>query len=170
MLERAKWLTIMIMIAGMVMGAQAAVERIFHLPTGLVDPTYTPTPAPSSTLDPTSTSTPVQTVQAATCLKIAAIVNDPPGNDLAVETVLIENNLDIPVDLAGWTLRDDQKNIYIFPVYTLASGQTLSVWSRTGVDTTGNLFWNLPSEVWNNGGDCAYLRDESGDLQSHACY
>ena len=86
------------------------------------------------------------------------------------EVVLIENTLANPVDLSGWSLRDDQKNTFNFPHYLLGSGQTLSVWSRTGVDTTSNLYWNLEAEVWNDGHDCAYLRDSNGKLQSYVCY
>jgi competence protein ComEC len=169
MLERVKWLTVMIMIASMLMGAQAVVERFVFPSTLDIEPTGTPTLAPSATLAPTITSTAAKS-SPDTGLFIADIVYDPPGNALNGEVVLIENTLESPVDLAGWTLRDDQKNVFTFPAVVLGSGQTVSVWSRTGVDTTSNLYWNLDAEIWNDGGDCGYLRDESGKLQSYICY
>jgi hypothetical protein len=170
MLERVKWLTIMIMIASMLMGAQAALERFFFLPTLKVDPKISPTLAPSAPLAPANTSAQAKAVTADSGLYIADIVPNPPGSDVTGELVQIENTLDSSVDLTGWTLRDDQKNVYTFPAYVLGSGQTVNVWSRTGVDTTDNLYWHLETGIWNDGGDCGYLRDASGELHSYVCY
>lgn len=170
MVERLKWLAIMVTIAGAVMGAQALFERLLYAPTGKIEPTSALTWLPSATLAPTKTTAPARTATAVIGVDLIDIVYDPTGSNLSGEYVLITNSLDNPIDLAGWTLRDDQKNIYTFPPYTLGAGQDVKIWTRTGVDTTNNLYWNLASQVWNYGGDCGYLRNASGDLQSHICY
>lgn len=170
MLERIKWLGIMITIAGLIMGAQAIVERIINIPAMASAPTSTPTLIPSATSAPTKTSTPENTATLEPGVNIAEIEYAPLGNELTGEYLQINNSLNRPVDLAGWTIRDDQKNIFTFPAFTLGAGQNVRVWTRVGVNTTDNLYWNLDSEIWNDGGDCAYLRNPGGELQSYICY
>ncbi len=168
--ERIKWLGIMITIAGMIMGAQVIVERIMNQPTIVIEPTSTPTLPPSATLPPTRTSPPENTATLEPGVYIVTIEYAPAGNGLTGEYLQIQNSRSRPVDLAGWTLRDDQKNIYTFPAFTLAAGSSVRVYTRVGVNTTNNLFWNLDAEVWNDGGDCGYLRNADGELQSYICY
>jgi hypothetical protein len=170
MLERMKWLAIMITIAGVVMGAQAIFERFVYFPAKETEPTSTPTLKPSATVAPTKTTAPKHTETAIPGVRILEIESNPPGNELIGEYVLITNSTNNPIDLAHWTLRDDQKDIYTFPTYYLGSGKTVKIWTRVGVDTIDNLYWNSYAEVWNDGGDCGYLRDANGDLQSYVCY
>lgn len=171
MIERMKWLAIMVAIAGVIMGAQTVVGHYFDQPVLAVEPTHTSTLAPSATAAPTKTIAPVKAKAAASGVRIIEIAPVPTGNNSADEqVVVIENRLDQPVDLAGWTLRDDQKNVYTFPSYHLNPGQMVNVWTRVGVDRADNLFWNLADKVWNVGGDCGYLRNADGDLQDHFCY
>ena len=170
MFERMKWLAIMVTIAGMVMGAQTLFEHLLYPSSIIVSSASIPPLMPSATPVPTTTTTPARNAQAVPGVYLVDIVYDPTGSNFSSEYVLIANSLDYPVDLAGWTLRDDRKNIYTFPTYSLGAGQNVKIWTRTGVNSTDNLYWSLHSQVWNNGGDCGYLRNDNGKLQSYICY
>jgi phosphatidylserine/phosphatidylglycerophosphate/cardiolipin synthase-like enzyme len=93
---------------------------------------------------------------------IATVVYDPPGDDLAGEHVLLRNSGGRPVDLGGWTLRDEAGAIYTFPAVTLGAGAELRVWVKAGTDDAANLYWGRGQPVWNNSGDTATLRDVTG--------
>lgn len=170
MLERLKWLAIMVAIAGIIMGAQSVVGHYVDQPAIAVVAIHTNTVASSATPVPTITSTSLHQKTDQPGVKIIEISPDSSGNVPTDEVVIVENRLNRPVNLGGWTLRDDQKNVYSFPSYTLRAGQTVSVWTRVGVDRGDNLYWNLADKVWNAGGDCGYLRNADDDLQDHFCY
>lgn len=95
---------------------------------------------------------------------IAAVVFDPPGDDLAGEYVLLGNTGGRPADLSGWTLEDEAGARYTFPAVTLAPGAELRIWTGAGSDGDGSLYWGRAQPVWNNGGDTATLRDAAGAL------
>ncbi|MBE8539460.1 lamin tail domain-containing protein [Geoglobus acetivorans] len=115
----------------------------------------TPTPAPTET----STS--------GTCVYILNVNYDAPGNDNENpngEYVVLKNSCSSSVNLAGWVLEDDAGHKYVFPPYTMNSGETLYIYSGNGVDSTGKLYWGYGRAIWNNGGDTAYLYDSTGNL------
>ncbi len=118
-------------------------------------PTETPTP----TVTPTATKAPG--------VIIVEIVGKPSGSPLD-EYVLIENNSGDSVNMTDWVLRDDgtgsDAHVYTFPSFTLGDDKTVKVWTKSGNDGSGNLYWDLTEEVWNDGGDVAYLRDDDGKL------
>jgi phosphatidylserine/phosphatidylglycerophosphate/cardiolipin synthase-like enzyme len=95
-------------------------------------------------------------------VQILAVVYDPPGDDLAGEYVLLRNSGRRAEELAGWTLRDEAGATYTFPALTLVPGAELRVWVKAGQDTGSDLFWGRGQPVWNNSGDTATLRDETG--------
>jgi endonuclease YncB( thermonuclease family) len=80
------------------------------------------------------------------------------------------------VPLAGWWLRDSSLQRYSFPDWAaLPPGETLTVYTGSGVDTWTELFWNLTSTVFDNPsaagtGDGAYLFDPQGDLRAYMTY
>ncbi|MGD1993081.1 MAG: lamin tail domain-containing protein, partial [Anaerolineae bacterium] len=96
-------------------------------------------------------------------VRIEEIVYDPPGPDVDGEYVLIQNYGDA-VEMTGWTLRDEVNHTYTFPVFTLADGTSVRVWTGPGVDTDTDLYWGRASAIWNNDGDTAYLNDHQGAL------
>ena len=118
-----------------------------------------PTATPSPTVTPTATEAPG--------VVIVEIVGNPSGNPLD-EYVLIENNDTDSVNMTGWILRDDgtgdEAHVYTFPSFTLGEDKTVKVWTKSGDNGSGNLYWDLDEEVWNDGGDVAYLRDEDDKL------
>jgi len=93
---------------------------------------------------------------------IKAINFNPPGRDIDQEYVEIENDTAVEVGMASWTLRDAKNHVFTFPDFSLPAGSSAKVWTKAGVNDAENLFWGRRSAVWNNTGDRAVLRDESG--------
>jgi micrococcal nuclease len=101
-------------------------------------------------------------------VRIRTIVYDAPGPDDQnpngewVELVIDGSQ---PVDLGGFTVKDEANHIYVFPAVKLNPGQGLRLHSGPGTDDDASLYWGLVDDaVWNNGGDTAYLRDSQGRL------
>ncbi|HJW90989.1 MAG TPA: lamin tail domain-containing protein, partial [Anaerolineales bacterium] len=139
-------------------------------PTGTL---LTPTPTPTGTLNtptPTRTSTPTITP---TPMEEASIVHIEyaPDNNPLDEYVQIKNNRCANLGMSGWTLNDENKNVYTFPTFTLTCYSSVKVWTKSGVNSTTNLYWNRTEPVWNDHSDCAYLRDPDQDTPVDAlCY
>jgi len=103
-------------------------------------------------------------------VRITHIEYNPLGDDVAGEYVRIENAGSIAVALTGWTLSDEAGYTFTFPVYSLPAAGTVRVWTGLGIDTPTDLHWGRGSAVWTNTGDCGYLRDAAGELESMYCY
>ncbi|MBI3242481.1 MAG: LysM peptidoglycan-binding domain-containing protein [Chloroflexi bacterium] len=114
----------------------------------------------SVTPPPTGTSVVQQGVPQ---LAIRAVVD--PGN-LATEKVTLVN-LGGPVELAGWTLRDDQGNVYPFPVLSLFQGGAINIHTGLGRDTVTDLYWGQGGAMW-QAGETATLVDPQG--QTHTTF
>jgi len=99
-------------------------------------------------------------------VRITALHYDGPGCDRIApngEWVELTNEGDAPVDLSGYTLKDEGLHLYTFGAVVLAPGATVRVYSGRGTDTATELHWGLAGEeVWDNDGDTAYLRDPAG--------
>lgn len=118
-------------------------------------------------------STPVQAapVTTATVLQQTSVPTTSSGSssvsitalDLQGEMVTITNSGSSPVDLAGWKLNDEgAKHWYLFTGPTLPAGGSVTISSGPA---SGGLKWTS-TNVWNNEGDTAYLRDKSGQIVS----
>jgi LysM repeat protein len=113
-----------------------------------------PTPPPTITPTPTITLTPDTPPQ----LVIVEVIGR--GN-LEIESVLIENR-GRALSIDGWTLRDQQDNVYVFPRLYLGSGGRIQVRTRSGEDTPQHLYWGLSNAVWGEPGDTVFLADPQG--------
>ena len=130
----------------------------------------TPVATSSSTTRPTSTTMPLASATSAATppVAIADFNPDADGNDNQNkngEWIDIRNQGSIPVDLSDWTLEDEGPNhTYRFPPgFTLEPGSTVRVFTGCGSDTQSELYWcNSGSAIWNNDGDTATLRDNTG--------
>ena len=83
---------------------------------------------------------------------------------LADETLVLVNDGG-PVDLAGWTLRDETGHLYTFPSLVLFEGGAINVHTGAGSDTVTDLFWNQPEAVWTSG-KTALLSEAGGMLHT----
>lgn len=139
--------------------------------TGTLTVTITATPSGtiSPTTTPTRTPTPTPTATLVPGVFIIDIEYAPPNNPLD-EYVLLRNQMGEYVDMTGWTLRDENQNVFTFPRYTLTSYAYVKVWTKAGQNDPENLYWGLSEPIWNDYGDCAYLRKPNHELSDSLCY
>lgn len=103
-------------------------------------------------------------------LGFGAVRFDADGNDnhnLNDEWVQVVNRGAVPVDLSGWSLKDESaSNRYAFPSrFLLGAGDTVTIRSGCGTDSKTDLHWcRSGSAVWNNDGDTAFLLDPAGNV------
>ena len=126
-----------------------------------------------------SDSSEIYCVKTSPRLVIGHINHNPPRKDsshkLNEEFVVIENEGDETVSLAGWTLKDEtttgeRRHVYKFPpTISLSSREKAYVHTGIGEDSfekgkpsKWNLYWGRHSFVWNNEGDTATLFDPEG--------
>lgn len=108
--------------------------------------------------------------QAASPIRFTTIYYNSPGTDtgsnasLNAEWVRIHNFGSRARSLTGWTLRDRSGHVYRFPAFTLRPGATVTVHTGRGRNTATNLYWGSRWYIWNNTGDKAILRNQSGVL------
>lgn len=167
MTKRFRWIAGILIALLTVTVVQAQMASTNYFPIIHKAPPATATP----TVTPTPTEEPDQVV-------IDDVVNGDSPNDLDDEYVEITNYSDDDVDMSGWRLRDESgppnPNIYTFPDdFVLDSGDSVRVWSKSGTDTATNLYWGRTQEdgpVWENGGECAILRDEDNRRVDQYCY
>ncbi len=109
-------------------------------------------------------------------LEFSAIDADPPGDDtldLNGESVTLTNVGLEPVELGGWTVKDESSSHrYVFgPGTVVAPGASIVVRSGCGADTADEVFWcQTGSAIWNNRGDTAFLLDPSGNIAASRSY
>ena len=134
-----------------------SIGQTLVIPLGGLAPTVAPTepsgpPIPTATRDPN-----------APLPKLSIREAQAPGV-LSDETLVVLNSGG-PVDLAGWTLRDDAGHIYTFPSLTLFADGAVNVHTAAGEDTVIDLYWNQPEAVWASG-KVVLLSDPNGNLQA----
>ncbi len=92
------------------------------------------------------------------------LVNEPD------EFVEIQNQGGSSVQLQNWTLRDIAAHIYTFPSFSISPGQTCRVYTNITDFATCGFTYNSGTSIWNNSGDCAYLKDSTGVAVDEYCY
>jgi hypothetical protein len=119
-----------------------------------------PTPTPAEPPTPIATEPPAA---GEVRLVIRDIIN---VGDLNSEAVVIVNEGSRGVQLADWQLHDGQGNVYTFKVhYLFGDGVNLMLHSRSGDDTTSDLYWGLNVPAWQSG-KTATLRDSDGTARA----
>jgi hypothetical protein len=82
------------------------------------------------------------------------------------EWVQLKNNGNAEANMTGWQLSDIANHVYTFPALVLDASSFMIVHTINGTDNSTDVFWNRKSPVWNNDGDNATLRNQSGDILS----
>jgi LysM repeat protein len=148
---------------------------------GLSEATATFTPAPT----PTDTPIPFEPPSAELTATAAAVLGAtatplptplPSGGELRIEIseilgagqvdqerVVLTSVGDQLADMRGWTLSDDEGNVYTFPNFRLWAGGSVTVHTRVGADGNppANLYWGKLEPVW-SAGEVVRLRDSQG--------
>lgn len=154
--KQLKWIIAVIVLITTVGMVQKSLGNLIYLPVVFAPETQTPTltPSPTVTITPSPTATSVG-------IKLVEVVNSLTDDPLD-EYVRIYNYDSRTLYLTGWFIRDDGPNRYDFPDnFYIGGRQTVRIWTRYGVNTTTDLYWDNDTEVWNDKEDCAYLKDES---------
>jgi phosphatidylserine/phosphatidylglycerophosphate/cardiolipin synthase-like enzyme len=113
----------------------------------------TPTPEPTPSPEPPEPAD----------IQITYIEFNPAGDDVQGEYVRIENQGGESQSLTNWTLRDEANHVFTFPNFSLGAGAAVQVWTKSGSNTTTDLYWGSGSAIWNNTGDTAYLQDHDAN-------
>lgn len=108
-------------------------------------------------------------------LTIVSVNADAEGRDDENpngEWVDIANATSAPIDMTGWTVRDEStRNRFSFPDgFVLSEGTTVRVRSGCGSDTSVELFWCAETPVWTNTADTAYLLQPDGRFHDVLSY
>jgi hypothetical protein len=115
-----------------------------------LSPSETPTPVPTPTLTPILADLHIDHVE---------------RSDWDGEYALIENRGDVSQIMTGWTLHNKIGQTYYFPTgLTLAGKAWVRVWTKTGKDSSTDLYWASSIAIWDIKGDTAYLRDDTRTL------
>ncbi len=87
------------------------------------------------------------------------------------EDVLIKNTGEDAINLAGWTLSDEKNHSFVFPDYSLESGEILTVNSKVGNNTDSIIYMQKTGRgIWNNDHDVATLYNENGEVMATKKY
>lgn len=150
--------------------------RDYPQPTPTPSPTATPTQSPATptptTPVPTVTPSPTVTQPPATTgnIQIINIFVNGAGSLEPDEHVDIRNDDTHPVQLFSWTLRDIANHVYTFPSFVIQPGQECRVYTNENYPEWCSFSYGSGSAIWNNSGDCAYLRNGGGNLVDEYCY
>jgi beta-lactamase superfamily II metal-dependent hydrolase len=113
-------------------------------------------------------ATPVITHAATLPVRICATQFNAPGDDrvnLNGEYIVLANQGDDPVLLAGWTLSDKSGSaLYTFPAFILLPDASVTVYTGAGSINDTALFMEKTVPVWGNNGDEAVLKDAQGSV------
>jgi len=94
--------------------------------------------APSATLSPS----------AKIDVEIVSVIG---AETFDAEMVLVRYTGEGELNLLGWTLKDEDKNVYNFPQLTLYPEGAVQVHTMPGQDTVVDLYWGLRQSVWESG-------------------
>ena len=94
-------------------------------------------------------------------------VNGPGEPDEYVE---IRSDGTVPAYLQGWTLRDVQDHLFTFPMRGMAPGTVCRVYTNEVHPESCGFSFGSETEIWDNDGDCARLRNAFGKEVDVWCY
>ena len=140
------------------------------IPSATPTPTLTIFPSATPTYTPTPTRTPTQPPQNTGNVVITYIFYNGAGDLEPDEYVEIRNDDNFPIQLANWTLRDIANHNYTFPNYIIQTGQICRIYTNENHPEWCGFNYGSATAIWNNDGDCAYLRDSFNTLIDEYCY
>jgi len=109
-------------------------------------------PAPQATLDP----------QADIPVEIVSVIG---AGTLSAEWVVVSYTGDDQINLARWELRDEDKNVFVFPQLILHPNGAVQIHTASGTNTVIDLYWSKENPVWESGEE-AQLFDPTGNVRA----
>jgi competence protein ComEC len=119
---------------------------------------------------PAPTATPTEPPPNTGKVVITTIFYDGTGSQEPDEYVEIRNDDSQSIQLNGWTLSDEANHEFKFPAYVMMPGQVCRIYTNEDHPEWCGFNHSSGSAIWNNTGDCAYLRDASFALINEYCY
>jgi endonuclease YncB( thermonuclease family) len=123
------------------------------------------TPTPTRTFPP-----PSATISAAGDVVIVKVAFRGTAWQEPEEFVEIYNSGVSPVQLEGWSVKDIKNHVFVFPRFVLGPGQYCRVYTNLYSRQHCEFSFFNPAPIWENDGDCAYLKDKTGRLVDQFCY
>ena len=93
------------------------------------------------------------------------IVSVIGAGTLNAEWVVVSYEGEGQINLANWELRDDDRNVFVFPQLILHTNGAVQVHTASGTNTVIDLYWGQGDPVWESGEE-AQLYDPSGNLRA----
>jgi len=93
------------------------------------------------------------------------IVSVIGAGTLSAEWVVVSYKGEDQINLANWELRDEDKNVFIFPQLILHPNGAVQVHTASGTNTVIDLYWNKGDPAWESGEE-AQLFDSGGKLRA----
>ncbi|HUE97797.1 MAG TPA: lamin tail domain-containing protein [Anaerolineales bacterium] len=108
--------------------------------------------APQATLDP----------QVDIPVEIVSVIG---AGTLNAEWVVVSYKGEDQINLANWELRDEDRNVFVFPQLILHPNGAVQVHTSSGTNTVIDLYWGESDPVWESGEE-AQLYDPSGNVRA----
>lgn len=108
--------------------------------------------APQATLDP----------QVDIPLEITSVIG---AGTLNAEWVVVSYKGEEQLNLANWELRDEDRNVFVFPQLILHTNGAVQVHTGSGTNTVIDLYWGESEAVWESGEE-AQLFDPGGNVRA----
>ena len=93
------------------------------------------------------------------------IVSVIGAGTLNAEWVVVSYKGEDPINLASWELRDEDRNVFVFPQLVLHKDGAVQVHTASGTNTVIDLYWSASNPVWESGEE-AQLFDPSGNVRA----
>ncbi len=93
------------------------------------------------------------------------IVSVIGAGTLNAEWVVVGYEGEDQINLANWELRDEDRNVFVFPQLILHTNGVVQVHTASGTNTVIDLYWGQSDPVWESGEE-AQLYDPSGNLRA----
>jgi len=108
--------------------------------------------APAATLDP----------QADIPVEIVSVIG---AGTLNAEWVVVSYKGEDQINLVNWELRDEDRNVFVFPHLILHTNGAVQVHTASGTNTVIDLYWSASNPVWESGEE-AQLFDPGGNKRA----
>jgi len=118
--------------------------------------------SPAATSLPTAVPNQTPSTNAELKLSLEAVVG---VGDLSLEYILIRNNGEEAVNLAGWQVVGPEGEAYIFPNLRLNRDGVVRLYSKSGIDSVIELYWGAGKSLWSSG-EQINLKDPAGTIYS----
>ena len=93
------------------------------------------------------------------------IVSVIGAGTLNAEWVVVGYKGEDQINLASWELRDEDRNVFVFPQLVLHKNGAVQVHTASGTNTVIDLYWSASNPVWESGEE-AQLLDPSGKVRA----